>query len=154
MQTQTHSPVFNRLFAGSWTKNSKTVKPSLKKNPKTIPDPDRTYSSREAAVLTGCTLRQLQWWDEKRLARPEAFTSNRRQYSANDIRRIKDIARLRKCGVSLQAVRYILKTAAFITEARFILIEGKRAWPAYDEKAAIAVLRATNKPMFLVDRGE
>ncbi len=128
----------------------------MKRKPKAvIPDPEHLYSTREAAVRTGCTLRQLQWWDEKRLMVPErAYGDHRRAYSEADIKRLKNISRLKRCGVSLQAVRSILKTKAFQGDMRFLLIEGKRVWESPNESAVIAVLRATEKPMLLIDRGE
>ncbi len=128
----------------------------MKKKPKPIePSPERMYSTREASAKTGCTLRQLQWWDEKRLMVPErAYGDHRRAYSEADIKRLKNISRLKRCGVSLQAIRSILKTLAFKSGTRFILIEGKSAWGSADEADVVAVLRATNKPMLLIDRGE
>ena len=50
------------------------------------------YTSREVAVLTGLTARQLQWWDSRRLFAPaiapqrtEAGGFTERRYTAIDV---------------------------------------------------------------------
>lgn len=58
-----------------------------------------TYSSRQAASLSGLTLRQIQTWDESGIVRPK-HVKHARQYSDEQIQRLKILAQLRKIGVS------------------------------------------------------
>lgn len=68
----------------------------------------KTYSTAQVSRLTGVTLRQLQWWDERRIVRPE-MGRNRRSYSEAEVQTIHRIAALRRAGVSLLQVRRCLK---------------------------------------------
>ncbi len=75
------------------------------------------YTSREVAVLTGLTARQLQWWDEKRLFKPAVaphrtaaggFTE--RRYSPLDVLELQVLADLRRRGFSVPRLRRLLST--------------------------------------------
>ena len=62
------------------------------------------FTSREVMDLTGITLRQLQWWDERRIVVP-AREGHRRLYSNEDLAEVAVICELRGRGFSLQRVR-------------------------------------------------
>ena len=62
------------------------------------------FTSREVMALTGITLRQLQWWDERRIVVP-AREGHRRLYSNEDLAEVAVICELRGRGFSLQRVR-------------------------------------------------
>jgi DNA-binding transcriptional MerR regulator len=75
------------------------------------------YTSREVAVVTGLTARQLQWWDEKRLFKPAVaphrtaaggFTE--RRYSPLDVLELQVLADLRRRGFSVPRLRRLLST--------------------------------------------
>src|SRR6266446_7841610 len=66
------------------------------------------FTSREVVALTGITLRQLQWWDERRIVVPER-KGHRRLYSAEDLAEVAVICELRDRGFSLQRVRKVLR---------------------------------------------
>jgi DNA-binding transcriptional MerR regulator len=66
------------------------------------------FTSREVVTLTGITLRQLQWWDERRLVIP-ARLGHRRLYSAEDLAEVAVICELRRRGFSLQRVRKVMR---------------------------------------------
>jgi DNA-binding transcriptional MerR regulator len=75
------------------------------------------YTSRELAVVTGLTARQLQWWDEKRLFKPAVaphrtaaggFTE--RRYSPLDVLELQVLADLRRRGFSVPRLRRLLST--------------------------------------------
>ena len=75
------------------------------------------YTSREVAVLTGLTARQLQWWDERRLFKPAVaphrtaaggFTE--RRYSPLDVLELQVLADLRRRGFSVPRLRRLLST--------------------------------------------
>ncbi|HXP15701.1 MAG TPA: MerR family transcriptional regulator [Terriglobales bacterium] len=66
------------------------------------------FTSREVVALTGITLRQLQWWDERGIVVP-ARDGHRRLYSAEDLTEVAVICELRRRGFSLQRVRKVMR---------------------------------------------
>src|ERR1700737_2300619 len=66
------------------------------------------FTSREVVALTGITLRQLQWWDERGIVVP-ARDGHRRLYSAEDLTEVAVICELRRRGFSLQRVRKVIR---------------------------------------------
>src|SRR5437879_9910241 len=66
------------------------------------------FTSRDVIALTGITARQLQWWDERGVVRPER-EGHRRRYSMNQLTEIVVICQLRRKGFSLQGVRKVVR---------------------------------------------
>jgi DNA-binding transcriptional MerR regulator len=66
------------------------------------------FTSREVVALTGITLRQLQWWDERRIVIP-ARQGHRRLYSTEDLAEVAVVCELRRRGFSLQRVRKVMR---------------------------------------------
>jgi DNA-binding transcriptional MerR regulator len=73
------------------------------------------YSSREVAVLTGLSARQLQWWDAGRLfsaaiatKRTAAGGYTERRYSPLDVLELQTLADLRRRGFSIPRLRQLL----------------------------------------------
>jgi DNA-binding transcriptional MerR regulator len=66
------------------------------------------FTSPEVITLTGITPRQLQWWDERGVVKPER-EGHRRLYSMNHLTEIAVICELRRKGFSLQGVRKVLR---------------------------------------------
>ena len=58
--------------------------------------------------LTGITLRQLPWWDERKIVVP-AREGHRRLYSFEDLTEVAVICELRRKGFSLQRVRKVVR---------------------------------------------
>src|SRR6266566_3406073 len=69
--------------------------------------PDR-FTSREVIALTGITARQLQWWDERGVVKPER-KGHRRLYSMDQLTEVAVICELRRKGFSLQGVRKVMR---------------------------------------------
>jgi DNA-binding transcriptional MerR regulator len=69
--------------------------------------PDR-FTSREVIALTGITARQLQWWDERGVVKPER-EGHRRLYSIQHLTEVAVICELRRKGFSLQGVRKVMR---------------------------------------------
>src|ERR1051326_9094397 len=72
------------------------------------PVPDRTYSSIEVATVAGVSLRQLQWWDERKVVSPR-HEGHRRVYGRGEVIEITVIAELRRKGFSLLKIRRVLR---------------------------------------------
>lgn len=75
------------------------------------------YTSREVAVLTGLTARQLQWWDSRRLFKPavapqrtDAGGFTERRYTPLDVLELQVLADLRRRGFSIPRLRRLLTT--------------------------------------------
>src|SRR5712664_2549783 len=73
-----------------------------------VPDQDRTYSSSEVSSIAGVSLRQLQWWDERKVVSPR-HEGHRRVYYSAEVVEITVIAELRRKGFSLQKIRRVLR---------------------------------------------
>jgi DNA-binding transcriptional MerR regulator len=69
--------------------------------------PER-FPSQEVIALTGVTARQLQWWDEKGVVKPER-AGHRRLYSMQNVMEMAVICELRRKGFSLQGVRKVMR---------------------------------------------
>jgi DNA-binding transcriptional MerR regulator len=66
------------------------------------------FTSRDVVRLTGITLRQLQWWDERGIVVPSR-EGHRRLYSMDDLVEVSVICDLRRRGFSLQGVRKVIR---------------------------------------------
>ena len=66
------------------------------------------FPSSEVIALTGITPRQLQWWDERGVVKPQR-EGHRRLYSMNQVTEVAVICELRRKGFSLQGVRKVLR---------------------------------------------
>ena len=66
------------------------------------------FTSNEVIALTGITPRQLQWWDERGVVKPER-EGHRRLYSMNHLTEVAVICELRRKGISLQGIRRVMR---------------------------------------------
>lgn len=66
------------------------------------------FTSQEVMALTGITPRQLQWWDERGVVKPER-EGHRRLYSLNQLTEVAVICELRRKGFSLEGMRKVLR---------------------------------------------
>lgn len=67
-----------------------------------------TFGSLEVSEITGVSLRQLQWWDERGVVSP-VQRGHKRMYRFNEVIEIGLITELRKKGISLQKIRKVLR---------------------------------------------
>jgi DNA-binding transcriptional MerR regulator len=70
--------------------------------------PGKTFSSADVSRLSGVSLRQLQWWDERKVVSPR-HQGHRRIYGLEEMVEIAVIAELRRKGFSLQKIRRVLR---------------------------------------------
>ncbi len=121
---------------------------------------DNRYTSNEVVKLTGITLRQLQWWDERGLVVP-AREGHRRLYSMEDVAEIAVIVELRRKGFSLQRMRKVIRflrselgrrLAQTVTgESDYhLLTDGKHIFLENSEKQVIDLLKNARQPMLTV----
>ena len=71
-----------------------------------------TFDSKTASRIVGVSLRQIQYWDERRFIRPSVKTAEgrgtKRLYSFSDLIRLKVVKELAGHGLSLQKIRRCL----------------------------------------------
>lgn len=118
------------------------------------------FTSNEVAELTGISLRQLQWWDEKRLVVPRRDGRNR-TYSCDDLAEVAVICELRERGFSLQKVRKVVRflqkqlgkrlvqTATAASEFH-LLTDGQNIYLQDSARAVVDLLKNAKQPMFTV----
>src|SRR3954463_6444520 len=68
----------------------------------------RTYNSTDVAKIAQVSLRQLQWWDERKVVSPR-HEGHKRGYTPEEVVEITVIAELRRKGFSLQKIRRVLR---------------------------------------------
>ena len=122
--------------------------------------PARTYSSTEVAQLAQITLRQLQWWDERKVVMPR-HEGHKRVYGPEEAIEITMIAELRRKGFSLQSIRHLLRILQHEMRRRlqdllspdsefYLLTDGKSIHLEDRHEQIINLLKSAREPMFLV----
>lgn len=131
------------------------------KKAKSDPDPNgRTYASSEVAKLGGVSLRQLQWWDERKVVSPR-HEGHKRIYSADEVVEITVIAELRRKGFSLQKIRRVLRYLQREMGRRLadvlsqdsdlhLVTDGKSIYLEDSSDRIVDILKSARQPMFLV----
>jgi len=111
-------------------------------------------------ALTGITARQLQWWDERGVVRPERHGRNR-FYSMADLAEVTVICELRDKGFSLQRIRKIMRflqrefgrrlveTVSGAAEYH-LLTDGKKIYLEDSAHEIIDILKNARQPIFTV----
>ncbi|PYT15618.1 MAG: MerR family transcriptional regulator [Acidobacteria bacterium] len=121
---------------------------------------ERTYSSSEVAQVAAVSLRQLQWWDERKVVSPR-HEGHRRVYYPAEVIEITVIAELRRKGFSLQKIRRVLrflqremgKRLAEVLQASshlHLVTDGKSIFLEDQQERIIDILKNARQPMFLV----
>jgi DNA-binding transcriptional MerR regulator len=123
-------------------------------------NPDRTYSSTDVAGIAGVSLRQLQWWDERKVVSPR-HEGHRRVYFPAEVVEITVIAELRRKGFSLQKIRRVLRflqkemgrrLAEVLQSASdlHLVTDGKSIYLEDSHERIIDIFKNARQPMFLV----
>jgi DNA-binding transcriptional MerR regulator len=133
------------------------------KTKKTKSDPEsteRSFSSSDVARLGGVSLRQLQWWDERKVVSPR-HEGHKRVYSGEEVVEITVIAELRRKGFSLQKIRRVLRflqremgrklSDVLAQDSDLHLVtDGKAIYLEADNNRIIDIFKNARQPMFLV----
>jgi DNA-binding transcriptional MerR regulator len=118
--------------------------------------PDQ-FSSQEVIALTGVTARQLQWWDERGVVKPQ-HQGHRRLYSVENVMAMAVICELRRKGFSLQGVRKVMrfldrefgKGLAEIVGRNsdvHLLTDGKHLYLETSAKQIVDILKNSRQPI-------
>jgi DNA-binding transcriptional MerR regulator len=125
-----------------------------------LPQATRIYSSADVARIASVSLRQLQWWDERKVVSPR-HEGRKRTYLPQDVVEITVIAELRRKGFSLQKIRRVLRFLqremgkhldALLSSASnlHLLTDGKSIFLEEKQDRIIDLLKNSRQPMFLV----
>ena len=120
----------------------------------------RTFTSLEVSGVAKVSLRQLQWWDEKKVVSPR-HQGHRRVYSTEEVVEITVIAELRRKGFSLQKIRRVLRflhremgkrlhEVLETTSELHLVTNGKSIYLEENQDRIIDLLKDAKQPMFLV----
>ncbi len=118
--------------------------------------PDR-FSSRDVIALIGVTARQLQWWDERGVVKPER-AGHRRVYSMQNVMAMAVICELRRKCFSLQGVRKVMrflqrefgKGLAEIVSRNsevHLLTDGKHLYLETSARQIVDILKNSSQPI-------
>jgi DNA-binding transcriptional MerR regulator len=115
------------------------------------------FTTQQVVALIGITPRQLQWWDERGVVRPER-QGRRRLYNLDNLMELAVIAQLRHKGFSLQGVRKairflnrelgtgladILRSGSDV----HLLTDGKRLYLETSARQIVDILRNSRQPI-------
>ena len=131
-----------------------------KGRPDLAAQPERTYTSTDVARIAQVSLRQLQWWDERKVVSPR-HEGHKRVYLPEEVVEITVIAELRRKGFSLQKIRRVLRFLQremgrrlgelLDGESRLhLLTDGKSIFLEDQHERIIDLLKQARQPMFLV----
>jgi DNA-binding transcriptional MerR regulator len=122
--------------------------------------PERTYTSSDVSRIAQVSLRQLQWWDERKVVSPR-HEGHKRVYHPEEVVEVTVIAELRRKGFSLQKIRRVLRflqreMGRRLSEvlsgehALHLVTDGKSIYLEDDSEKIVDILKNAKQPMFLV----
>ena len=125
-----------------------------------LPSGQRTFTSTDVARIAAVSLRQLQWWDERKVVSPR-HEGHKRIYLPEEVIEITVIAELRRKGFSLQKIRRVLRFLQREMGRRLgdvlsgesglhLLTDGKSIYLEDQQDRIIDLLKNARQPMFLV----
>ncbi len=125
-----------------------------------LPADERVYTSTDVAKIAQVSLRQLQWWDERKVVSPR-HEGHKRVYLAEEVVEITVIAELRRKGFSLQKIRRVLRflqremgrrlAEVLSSDSKLhLLTDGKSIYLEEQQDRIIDLLKNARQPMFLV----
>jgi len=131
-----------------------------KKGQPAVPPGERLFTSAEVSRVSQVSLRQLQWWDERKVVSPR-HEGHKRLYLTAEVVEVTVIAELRRKGFSLQKIRRVLRFLQREMGKRLadvmagesdlhLLTDGKSIYLEADNQRIVDILKNARQPMFLV----
>ncbi len=122
---------------------------------------ERVFLSVDVTRLAGVSLRQLQWWDERKVISPHK-DDHRRVYAPEQVLEILTVSALRRKGLSLQKIRKILRQLRreLVNEDKlmvanadtrvYLVTDGKSTWFDHDSGRVLTRLTGAKASMYVV----
>src|SRR5215831_10933094 len=118
------------------------------------------FLSADVARLAGVSLRQMQWWDERKLVSPR-IKDHRRVYIPEQVLEILTVAALRRKGLSLQKIRKVLRLVRRELGQRggrllagkskvYVITDGNSVFVDDQPDGVLNRIAEANHPMYLV----
>jgi DNA-binding transcriptional MerR regulator len=117
------------------------------------------FLSADVSRIAGVSLRQLQWWDERKLVSP-CIEDHRRLYVRDQVLEILVVAALRRKGLSLQKIRKVLrllrrelgqKGSVLMTKSKLYLVtDGNSVFVEDQPGSVLSRIAEARNPMYLV----
>ena len=118
------------------------------------------FGSGDVCQLAGVSLRQLQWWDERKIISPRQ-EGHRRLYADSDVIAMMAIAELRRKGLSLQKIRRMVRPVRREIERKlnqlrsgesemYLITDGKTSQFEHESTRIIELLKNSRTPLALV----
>jgi len=131
-----------------------------KKDKAAMPGPLDHYTSLDVSRVSGVSLRQLQWWDERSVVSP-THTGHKRLYEPEEVVEVAVIAELRRKGFSLQKIRRVLKFLQKELGKRLfesvrngaeinLLTDGRNIYLEDSDRRIVDILKNARQPMIAV----
>jgi DNA-binding transcriptional MerR regulator len=127
-------------------------------SPDQSPFGEPVFVSADVARLAGISLRQLQWWDERKLVSPRQ-DDHRRIYTPQQVLEVLAVAALRRKGLSLQKIRKVLRllqrelrlpTNDMSRTRLYLLTDGDSIFLDHQLEIVLGRLTDATKPMYLL----
>ena len=123
-------------------------------------DGARSFTSSDVSRIAQVSLRQLQWWDERKVVSPR-HEGHKRVYQPAEVIEITVIAELRRKGFSLQKIRRVLRFLQREMGKRLsdvlqsdsdlhLVTDGKSIYLEDQHERIIDLLKNAKQAMFLV----
>jgi len=120
----------------------------------------QSFTTRAVVELTGISLRQLQWWDERGIVVP-AREGHSRVYSLDDVAEVALICELRERGFSLQKIRRVIRFLQKELGRRLVetvraaseynlLTDGRHIFLEDSARGVVDLLKNARQPMLTV----
>ncbi len=121
---------------------------------------DQVFTTSDVSRIAQISLRQLQWWDERKVVSPRK-EEHKRLYLPAELIEIMVVAELRRKGLSLQKIRRVLRPLQRrigtrlnkIVSSKFslyLLTNGKSIYLEEGQEGVIDLLQNAREPMWLV----
>jgi DNA-binding transcriptional MerR regulator len=121
---------------------------------------EKSYTSSDVSRIAQVSLRQLQWWDERKVVSPR-HEGHKRVYNPEEVVEVTVIAELRRKGFSLQKIRRVLRFLQKEMGKRLhevlagendvhLVTDGKSVYLEDNSERIIDILKNAKQPMFLV----
>jgi len=111
-----------------------------------------TFTTAQAARLTGCSRSQLEYWARTELVLPSDSSARVRRYAFRDLVALRVVRSLLDAGLSLTKVRralsYLLASGEDVTGLR-IVTDGDTVWACRDDGQILDALRQGQLALFV-----
>jgi DNA-binding transcriptional MerR regulator len=157
---RSHEKEVDRQTCPTYRSGYNPCNASMRDEHRAVNSEELQFGSDEVCQLARVSLRQLQWWDERKIVSPRQ-EGHRRVYDASDVIGMMLVAELRRKGMSLQKIRPVVRSVRRemgrqldqIVSGKselYLLTDGTIKLFADQSARVIELLKKSRKPLVLV----